>query len=305
MKRSAFGVLAALSLTVATPIWADPVTISHAQGEVTLQDRPHSVVVMDWANVDTLDALGVPIAGVPGSTMPAYLSKFSDADYAKLGSLQEPDVEGIAALNPDLVIVAARSRTAQPQLNGIVPTVDMSIDNADFVASVKANILEYGRIFDREARAQEMVAELDAKVERLRAAAEGKGTALSIVTNGNKIGIYGPESRTGWLHNEIGFPAVQDNVDDRSHTGDAASFEFILNANPDWLFVVDRDAGVGPEGGDAARTLLDNELVRQTTAWTKDQVVYLDPQKAYVVMNGYQALSDLLDQVYDAVSAKG
>ncbi|MCJ8139801.1 siderophore ABC transporter substrate-binding protein [Falsirhodobacter halotolerans] len=305
MKRSALGVIAAFSMTAAAPLWAAPVTIAHQQGEVTLPKAPQSVVVLDWANVDTLDALGVPIAGVPGSNVPDYLSKFAGDDYAKLGSLQEPDVEGIAALNPDLVIVAARSRRSQPQLNGIVPTVDMSIDNADFIASVKANILEYGEIFGRGDRAREMVADLDAKVERLRAAAQGKGTAMTLVTSGNKLGVYGAESRTSWLQREVGFPTVTNAVDDRSDRGDAASFEFILEANPDWLFVVDRDAGVGQESGEAARALLDNELVRQTSAWTKDQVVYLDPQRAYVVMNGYQALSDLLDQVHDAVSDKG
>ncbi|WP_241557855.1 siderophore ABC transporter substrate-binding protein [Falsirhodobacter deserti] len=278
-------------------------TIKHQQGEVTLPATPEKVLVLDWATVDTLDAMGVSVAGVPGANAPSYLAKYESDDYLKIGSLFEPDVEAVAAADADLMIVAARSREAQPQLNGILPTIDLSIDNGNFIDSVEANIAELGRIFDKEDRAAEMTAELDAKVERLREAAQGQGRALTLVVSGSKIGVYGPDSRTGWLHNEIGFPSVMDDVDDRSDRGDAASYEFILDKNPDWMFVVDRDAAVGNEGASPAKAVLDNELVRQTNAWKNGQVVYLNPEEAYVVMNGYQALTGLLDQVYEAVTA--
>lgn len=285
------------------PMAQAEITIKHAQGEVTLPATPQKVLVLDWATVDTLDAMGVQIAGVPGSNAPSYLSKFEADDYIKLGTLFEPDFETVYAAEGDLMIVAARSRKAQPQLNEILPTVDLSIDNGDFIDSVKANITELGRIFDKEDRAAEMVAELEAKVARLREAAEGKGSALMLVTNAGKIGVYGPDSRIGWIHNEIGFPSVKESVDDRADTGDGASFEYVMQSNPDWMFVVDRDAGVGDGDGAAARALLDNELVHQTTAWQKDQIVYLEPTRAYIVMSGYTALNDLLDQVYEKVSA--
>ncbi|WP_045389015.1 siderophore ABC transporter substrate-binding protein [Falsirhodobacter sp. alg1] len=281
---------------------AQDIRIPHRQGEVTLTATPQKVLVMDWAAVDTLDAMGVQVSGVPGSNAPTYLKKYEGDDYLKIGSLVEPDVEMIAAADADLMIVGARSRKVQPQLNEILPTVDLSIDNGDFIESVKANITELGAVFGKEDRAAEMVAELDGKVARLREAAEGQGRALTLVASGGKLGVYGPDSRTGWLHNEIGFPAVMDDVDDRSDRGDAASYELILEANPDWMFVVDRDAAIGSEGASPAETLLDNELVHQTTAWKNGNIVYLNPQEAYIVMNGYQAISDLLDQVYDAVS---
>lgn len=290
-----------LSIMLAVPAAAE-ITVTHRQGEVTLPAVPQKVLVLDWATIDNLDALGVAVVGVPGGNVPDYLSKYAGDDYLKVGSLFEPDFETVAGAEADLMIVAARSREAQPQLNQILPTVDLSGDNTDMIGSLKANLTELGAIFGKEDRAAELVAELDAKVERLRDAAAGKGNALTLVTNGGKIGVYGPGSRTGWLHSAIGFPAVKENVDDRTHTGDGASFEYILESNPDWLFVVDRDAGVGGDTG-AARALLDNELVRQTTAWQKDQVVYLEPMRAYIVMNGYTALTSLLDQVYEKVAA--
>lgn len=291
-----------LASAMALSAGAQEITIQHRQGEVTLPAPPEKVLVMDWAIIDTLDAMGVEVDGVPGSNAPDYLSGYEGDDYLKVGSLFEPDVEAIAAADADLMIVGGRSRSVQPQLNEILPTIDMSIDNGAFIESVKANVTELGEIFGREDRAAEMNAELDAKVASVREAAEGQGNALTLVVNGGKIGVYGPDSRTGWIHNELGFPSVMENVDDRSDRGDAASFEYILDANPDWLFVVDRDAAVGNEGGQAAKVVLDNELVRQTNAWKNDHVVYLNPQEAYIVMSGYQAVNALLDQVHAAVA---
>jgi iron complex transport system substrate-binding protein len=177
----------------------------------------------------------------------------------------------------------------------------MSVNNAEIIAGVEANLTQLGEIFGLEDRAAELIADLDAKVEEARAAAEGKGTGLVLVTNAGNLGVYGPASRVAWVHNELGVPSVMDDVEDGDHGGDGISFEFLLETNPDWLFVVDRDAGVGNEG--AAAALLDNELMQQTTAWQNDQIIYLDPQAAYITMHGYTGLMTMLDQVIDGYNS--
>lgn len=269
--------------------------ITHAQGETTISGVPAKVLVQDWAAFDNLSALGVTVAGVPGSNAPAYLVDQVPADAEKIGSLQEPDFEGIAALEADLYIVAARSRTAYETAKEILPTVDLSIDNGTLIAGVEGNITKLGEIFGLEDKAAELVATLDAKVAEVKAAVEGKGTALVLVTNAGKLGAYGPDSRVSWIYNEVGFPFALDAVKDGDHGGDAITFELIAEVNPDWLFVVDRDAGVGQAG--AAAALLDNELVNQSTAGKEGHIVYLDPQASYITMHGYQGLILLLDEV--------
>jgi iron complex transport system substrate-binding protein len=159
-----------------------------------------------------------------------------------------------------------------------------------------------GKVFGLQDRAAELNAALDAKVAEVKAAAEGKGKALVLVTNAGKIGVYGPESRVAWIHNELGIPSAMENVDDGDHGGDTVSFEFILETNPDWLFVVDRDAGTGENSGAAAQ-VLDNELVNQTTAAKQGHIVYLDPQASYITMHGYAGVMLLLDQVLAGLKA--
>lgn len=281
------------------------IRIIHQQGEVVLPRTPQRVIVQDIAVLDILDALGVEaVIGVPGVNLPDYLEAYGSAPYLKTGTLQEPDYEAISAAAPDLVIVASRSRTALPELSGIAPTIDLSVDNAGLVEGVKANIEILGRIFGRQERAAGLVAELDARLDALRARTADAGTAMVLVTNAGRLGVYGANSRLSWIFTEAGFKPVRDEVDDRFHGGDAVSFEFILEADPDWIFVVDRDAGVGGGDSGAARQLLDNALVRQTSAWKEGGVVYLDPVPAYVVMHGFTSVTSLVDQVVGAVAAR-
>ncbi len=288
------------ALSMATSAIAQDKVIAHAQGETTISGVPEKVLVQDWAAFDNLSALGVTVAGIPGSNAPGYLAPSIPADAAKIGSLQEPDFEGIAALEADLYIVGARSRNAYETAKEIAPTVDLSVDNGAIIDGLKTNLTKLGDIFGKQDKAAELIANVDAKVAEVKAAAEGKGTALVVVTNAGKLGVYGPDSRVSWLYNEVGMPSALAAVNDGDHGGDAVTFEFLLETNPDWVFVVDRDAGVGNEGG--AKALLDNELFNQTTAAKEGNIVYVDPQAAYITMNGYSAVMLLLDQVLSGLN---
>ncbi|MGV3491773.1 MAG: siderophore ABC transporter substrate-binding protein [Devosia sp.] len=300
------GALSAIALAAALSIgtaFAQEITVPHAQGETVLPGVPAKVLVQDWATFDNLNALGIPVAGVPTGNTPSYLSDKVAADALQIGSLFEPDFEGIAASESDVYFVSARSAEAYTTAKDILPTIDMSLaDNSDIIGGIKGNLTKLGEIFGKQAEAEALNAALDAKVAEAQTAADGKGNALVLVTNAGNIGVYGPDSRVAWIHNQVGIPSAMADVEDGDHGGDGVSFEFILETNPSWLFVVDRDAGVadGAAGGDvnaAAKALLDNELVNQTTAAQEGNIVYLDPQPAYITMHGYQGVMLLLDQV--------
>ncbi len=292
---------AALSLALAAPALAEPMTIKHSQGETQLDAAPAQVLILDINALDIADAMGAIPAGVLNSNLPDYLQKYATGTPA-VGSIFEPDYEAIAASGADLMVVGTRSAATYPEMSKILPTVDLSLGD-DLFASVDRNIATLGQIFGKPDRAAEMIAELDAKVAHLNKVAPHSGTALILVTNGGKLGAYGPGSRVGWIHSKLGFAPVEDNIDDRFHGGDVISYEYILEKNPDWIFVIDRDAGVG-EAGDGARAMLDNTLMARTRAVQTGHVVYLDPHAAYIAFGGYTALNRLLDQLTEALSAQ-
>ncbi|HLV83753.1 MAG TPA: ABC transporter substrate-binding protein [Devosia sp.] len=291
-----FAALVAGALSFTLPAIAQEKAIVHAQGETTISGVPAKVLVQDWATFDNLAALDIAVAGVPSSNVPGYLADQVPADLLQLGSLFEPDFEGVAAAQADVYFVAARSAAAYATAKDIVPTIDLSVNNDAVIAGLEKNLAILGDIFDVQPKAAELIAALDAKVAAVKAAAAGKGNALVLVTNAGKLGVYGPDSRVSWIYNEIGIPSALAEVKDGDHGGDAVTFEFLLEVNPDWVFVVDRDAGTGENNG-AAAALLDNELFNQTTAAQNGQIIYLDPQAAYITMNGYSAVSLMLDQV--------
>lgn len=292
MKR--FALAAALTLA-ALPALADPVTIATARGPVSLPARPASVAVYDVAAADTLAALGVPAAGLPEKLYVRYLDPKA---AAPIGTLFEPDLEALSALAPDLIVVGARSAAQFDAVAQVAPTLDMTI-SADVVGDARARLAAYGALFGKETKAAELAAALDTRIAAVQAAAQGKGDALIVLTNGPKISAYGRGSRFGWLHDTVGLPEAYPALKPEVH-GDAISFEFIAEVDPDWLIVVDRGAATGAEGP-AALDTLNNPLVAGTKAAKAGQVVTLNAANLYIAGGGYQALMENLAELLAAL----
>jgi iron complex transport system substrate-binding protein len=274
---------------------ADEITVTHAQGETGVKVNPASVLTFDLATLSTLHVLGIAVSGVPDFAFPEALAQYADDDYLKIGSLFEPDYETVAAAAPDLIIVSNRSAAVYPQLAAIAPTVDLSSDWTDFLASHQQNAEIIGQIFGVEDEVAELWAAIEEQVAEVQALTADAGTALIVMVSGGEVTAYGTGSRFGWIHEELGFTPVIEDIQEATH-GEAISFEFILEANPDWLIVIDRDVAVG-EQAESAVNVLDNELVAQTSAWQNGQVIYLDPSNWYVVMGGLGAIQEMVDEI--------
>lgn len=276
------------------------VELAHAQGSTQVEVPPSKVVTYDLATLDTLRMLGVRVAGVPELKYPLSLAQFSQAP--KAGTLFEPNYEALNKLQPDLVIVAGRSQPKYADVARVAPTIDLTVDNTRLLDSVKKNTLSLAGLFNKTEQAKIEIGKVDEAIAALRTKASGAGKGLIVLTTGGRISAYGPGSRFGILHDTFGFaPAVAD-LKTSTH-GQAISFEFIQKTNPDWLFIIDRDAAIGREG-QSAKQFLDNPLVNQTTAWKKGQVVYLDGTGWYLlgsaslpaIKGNIEQLSHALDQ---------
>lgn len=291
----ALGLAIATPAAFALPALAADVTIATARGDVTLAAKPATLAVFDIAALDTIAALGVMPAGVPDKLYVDYLAEVG-ASAAPVGTIFEPNLEALAALGPDLIVIGSRSSTQGEALAPLAPTIDMTI-GADLVADARARVLAYGSLFGREDKAAELVAALDAKLAAVQAAAAGKGRALILMTNGPKVAAYGKGSRFGWLHSTLNLPEAHENLNPETH-GDAVSFEFIAETNPEWLIVVDRAAAIGEAS--SAQATLDNPLVKGTIAGTKGQIIYLNPTPLYVAGGGYTSVMGTLDELLAA-----
>ncbi|MEM6649251.1 MAG: siderophore ABC transporter substrate-binding protein, partial [Pseudomonadota bacterium] len=295
-RGSILRILALFALMIGTA-HAETVTVDTYLGEVAVPKTPEKIVVLDLAAVDSLDALGVSVQGVPDATPPKYLQP-AIQEVRKAGTLFEPNYETIAVMKPDLVIVGLRSNGAVEPLSAIAPTIDMTIEGQNMVVQAKARLAAYGQIFDLEEEAQTLITTLNQKIEEVNAAVQGRGKGLIILTNGGKISAYGKDSRFGWLHKATGLPEAAPGLTDKTH-GEAISFEFIAETNPDWMLVVDRGSAIGQEG-EAAQATLDNPLIAGTTAGQLGQIIYLDSAQLYLAGGGFQSMMRTLDEVLRA-----
>ncbi|WP_245646812.1 siderophore ABC transporter substrate-binding protein [Microtetraspora niveoalba] len=279
---------------------AGGVTVTHAQGTTTVPGTPKKAVVFDLGALATLDELGVPVAGVPVvENLPDRLAKFGTDAYPKVGSLFEPDYEKVNALAPDLIVVAGRSSAAYKELAKIAPTVDLTVDNATFLSSLRERTEALGAIFGKQAEVERRLDAIDASVAEVKAKA-GDRTGLVVLTTGGKLSAYGPGSRFGLIHDALGVKPAAEGLSTDTH-GNAISAEFVAKTDPDLLYVVDRDAAVG-ENGKAAKQVLDNKLVNGTKAAENGKIVYLDPFSWYLAPTALSSVDGMVKAVGDSLS---
>lgn len=279
----------------------ETVTVVHTLGETVVPKNPKNVVVLEYGILDALESLGVEVKGVAmGSGMPEYLTKYNDKEkYESVGSIKEVDMEKVYEVEPELIIIGGRLADYYDELSRIAPTIQLGVEASDYLNSFTANMTYLGQIFDKEALVNEKLESINKQIEEVAQKAEEKGVnGLIALTNGDSFSVYGKGSRFGFIHNELGIKPVDETIAVSTH-GQNASFEYIVEQNPDYLFVVDRTAVVSSEGSAAA--LFDNELIRSTTAAKNDQIIYLNPTIWYAAGGGFTSTQMMIDEINSAL----
>ncbi|WHZ02706.1 siderophore ABC transporter substrate-binding protein [Neobacillus sp. YX16] len=278
---------------------AKEVTITHKYGEVTIEKNPKKVVVFDFGVLDTLDTLGVEITGLPQAIVPKTLEKYAGSEYTNVGSLKEPDFEALHELQPDVIFISGRQAELYDQFAEIAPTVFVDVDYANYMPSLEKNFNLLAEIFEKEDALVTKMDELKASIDELnKEASASDSKALILLANEGKISAFGPASRYGFVHDVFGFKAVDQNIEVAQH-GQSVTFEYILEKNPDVLFVIDRSAAVG--GEIAAKDTIENELVKKTNAYKNGKIIYLDAVNWYIAGNGITSTQSMIEEVKAAI----
>lgn len=274
------------------------ISVSHAQGETKVTTNPQKVVVLDFGILDSLDALGVEsVVGLPKQAVPKFLDKYAGDDYTDIGTMQEPDMEKLAELDPDLILIGARTAEKYAELSEIAPTLDLTVGSEDFLTSFKEVSTTIGEVFGKSDEVKDKLAAIDEQIADAKANAADGGNALIVLVSGGKLSAFGPGSRFGFVHDQLGIPAASPDLKVDRH-GQAISFEFIAQTNPQQLFVIDRDAAIGQsQAGQSAKEVLDNDLVKQSDAAKNGKITYLDGSRWYVTGSGLNNVAEMIDEV--------
>ncbi|MFI6152684.1 ABC transporter substrate-binding protein [Kitasatospora sp. NPDC051170] len=277
-----------------------PRSVKHAAGTAELKTQPKRVVVLDSGELDDVTLLGIKPVGAVSPHMktnggfPAYL-KDKVEGTKDVGPMNEPNLELIASLKPDLILSSkVRHAKVYDQLNAIAPTVLAETTGFPW----KENLALYAQALGKEDEAKGALAEYEARAKKLGEAIKAKNhgtmpTASVVRFVAGPTRVYGKSSYSGVVLKDVGLgrPASQD-VDKNIIE---ISAEQIGQADADLLFVTSAD--------DPSKTK--ESEVQQTAVWqglnaVKGGKVFTVPDETWMSGIGVQAADAMLVDIAKA-----
>jgi iron complex transport system substrate-binding protein len=158
--------LSTSSLPVATRV------VKHALGETIIPTQPQRIIVLnDISLLDPVLSLGIkPIGTV--SYFPQYdflfrgVTNDEAAGIEFVGVGNQPNIERIIMLKPDLILMREYQKNAYEQLSAIAPTVVVDLPGMNY--SFKENLRFIAQVLGKSEKAEEVIAEYYERVRKLQ-----------------------------------------------------------------------------------------------------------------------------------------
>ena len=272
-------------------------TIVHDFGTTELKKAPKRIVILDNLYGEILDPLDItPVGATTGqadsqefSTL--FKKQYKDAKVVSVGWQGNPDLDKIAELKPDLILMTGEQEDLYEELSEIAPTVGYQI-NTDENWDYHETSLKVAEIFDKRDEMKKDLDRLDAReavfAENVKAKfGDQKLLYLRVTDNDIRYYAYG---HFGYLYDTYHFNRAETfNPDDMFQVIDPDKLKDI---NPD-LLIVQADS----------QELLDNKL-KNTPVWTSlkavqnNKVIYAD-YSTYMLGFGIVSQEAIMKQISD------
>lgn len=229
-----------------------PRTVGHFAGTTTIEAAPVRVVAISTGQLDGLLSVGVVPVGTTtargADLVPAYLTtafprqQSALAAMNALGTRTEPDVEAIAAADPDLILTNSTvDEAVRAQFAGIAPVVVTEGTGVNW----KQDFLLLADAVGKRQSAQTALATFGADASALGDRVSGEPTVSLTSVAPDRVRVFGVGSFGGSILADAGLrrPTGQD-FDDTSID---ISLETLDRAAGDWIFY-------GVQGGDSEIT---------------------------------------------------
>lgn len=272
-------------------------TIVHDFGTTELKKAPKRIVILDNLYGEILDPLDItPVGATTGqadsqefSTL--FKKQYKDAKVVSVGWQGNPDLDKIAELKPDLILMTGEQEDLYEELSEIAPTVGYQI-NTDENWDYHETSLKVAEIFDKRDEMKKDLDRLDAReavfAENVKAKfGDQKLLYLRVTDNDIRYYAYG---HFGYLYDTYKFNRAETfNPDDMFQVIDPDKLKDI---NPD-LLIVQADS----------QELLDNKL-KNSPVWTSlkavqnNKVIYAD-YSTYMLGFGIVSQEAIMKQISD------
>lgn len=276
---------AAAETTAHYPVTIETLDSKAERVSETFAEPPRRVVAIWQNSIETLCALGVgdrivAAMGLPSGEYlrPAYREVYSRVPYTSMESL---DVETVLMQEPDLIVGWQSSFTSKTlrdtafwNSRGIATYISPGSSAAVSFHTIDyeyEDILNMGRIFDREREAEAIVSDMRRAIGRAKDAAARTGRhprGLILEYLGNNVRVYGERTLAGNILREMGGELL-------AATEQTISKEQLIELDPDALFLIECERDYG--GEELLLSRIYEEKAFRELSCVKERRVYVLP----------------------------
>ncbi len=267
---------------------AFPVEVTDANGAVTIEEMPESIVSLSSTGTEMLFAIG---AGEQVVAVDEFSTYPAEAPITDLSGFT-PNIEAIVGYEPDLVVISFDPGELVAGLEAVgVPTLllptALSLDDSYSQLEV------LGAATGHIGEAAEVVAQMQADIDEIVATT----TVPAGVTFYHEVDatFFSASSNSflGQIYSLLGLTNIADEADTDGSGFPQLSSEYILSQDPDLIYLADVDFGVTPE------SLSERPGWAEMTAVQNGAIVPLD---SYLASNWGPRVVELLEVIAESVT---
>ena len=289
---------------------ASSVSIEANDGTVDIKLPVTRAASLDNRTFEVLAQWNVPLVAAPKKLIPSTITAYNGDDIADVGMHRDPNLEALVAAEPDLIISGQRFSKYDAQIKELAPDVPLinlePREGKPFNEELIREVTELGEIFGKQDEAKKLVDDFNASIERAKKAYDGSSTVMAVDVSGGNIGYVAPGKGRTWgpVFDLLGLkPALEVEGATDSHTGDDISVEAIAEANPAWIFVLDRDAAITKDGSNTpAETVISGNAALQNVAALQNKHVVYAPNDTYT-NESIITYTEIFNSIADAFEA--
>ena len=286
------------------------VSIEANDGTVDIKLPVTRAASLDNRTFEVLAQWNVPLVAAPKKLIPSTITAYNGDDIADVGMHRDPNLEALVAAEPDLIISGQRFSKFDAQIKELAPDVPLinlePREGQPFDKELIREVTELGEIFGKQDEAKKLVDDFNASIERAKKAYDGSSTVMAVDVSGGNIGYVAPGKGRTWgpVFDLLGLkPALEVEGATDSHTGDDISVEAIAEANPAWIFVLDRDAAITKDGSNTpAETVINGNAALQNVAALQNKHVVYAPGDTYT-NESIITYTEIFNSIADAFEA--
>lgn len=270
--------------------------VKHAFGETIIPVKPKRIVVLnDISLLDPVLSLGIKPVGTV-SFFPEYdflfrgVTNDEAAGIEIVGLGNQPNLERVLMLKPDLILMREYQKSFYQQLSAIAPTVAIDLQSLNY--SFKENLRFIAQVLGVSKKAEQVIAQYHERVQKLQTVMGERLNKIEVsviyLYSSNLIGTFAGQEAYNQVLKDIGLQLIPVLAQQKEDTLQS-SIEILNKYDADILFVINSSK-------EARLSFFKNPLLSTLKAAQNNRVYEVKEDRWWTY--GFLGVNKLLDDLF-------